>query len=289
MKKTGLISLIITLLITSCNDDEFYSDIKNGGVWMKMGDGMIVGTSDIDYYDASTYKFYLKRDLPYLKKIEQGGSLSVFVDNTEIYKCTFYPSFSSAYPTGVYISSSPLFYPEFLLSIETNIIPDPRNDDRIIEALKKYDQYHEGLFFEIQSVSKSNGKVIMNAELYNPDIFDYYYLDPDKMGMGLFHYFTNGLSFYDSNNNSYTNQETVTRPEPWNSWNKEWLSLIKSGERKKISLVYNNFEKMLPGNYRASFSFPGLTNQIKQKELLQQDSGRIWLGQLFVTKDVVID
>ena len=35
--------------------------------------------------------------------------------------------------------------------------------------------------------------MIMTCELYNPDTLDYYYLDPDKMGIGLFHYFTNGL------------------------------------------------------------------------------------------------
>ena len=307
MKKNIFLLLFSTLLIAGCNEDEasfsdpqadyssFYSDIKPGGVWLKVGDVMIIGTSDIDYYDASSHIFYLKSELSNLKKIEHGRSLSVFVDQTEIYSCSFHYVYSSSLPTGPFIWSSPFLYPEYVLMInfssysyDDNIISDPRNDDRIIEALKKYDQYHEGLHFDIQSVTMSQGKMIMDAELYNPDTFDYYYLDPDKMGMGLFHYYTNGLLLYDNNYKSYTNQETSVSPEPWNSWNVKWMSLIKSGERKKISLTYNYFEEVPPGSYQVHFSFPGLSYHIKQNDL-QQMGGRIRLGDISATKDIVID
>ena len=298
MKKISIFLLIATLFFAGCDDDNgFYSDIKSGGVWMKMGDGMIVGTSDIDYYDASTCTFYLKKDLPYLKNVFQGGSFSVYVDNTEIYKCNFIPVYSSSIPIGTYAYCSPFMYPDFILSIgfssfssdENNTIKDPRNDIRIINALKKYGQYHEGLSFEIQSVTKMNDKIIMNAELYNPDTFDYYFLDPDKMGIGLFHYFTNGLSMYDSNNKlNFSNNETIISPEPWDSWDIKWMSLIKNGERKKITLEYNNFEEIPAGYYHVFFSFPGLSYQIKQKEK-NQVGGRIWLGNIYVTKDFIIE
>ena len=249
MKKINFIFFITALFFIGCEDDRFHSDTKPGGVWIEMGDGMVVGTSDIDYYVASSYMFYLKRDVPYLENVVHGGSFSIFVDNTEIYTCNIIPSYSSSFPSGHYFSS-PLFFPKNILSIgfashsydETSISPDLRNDTRIIDALKRYRQYHEGLSFEIQSVTKSKGRMNMTGELYNPDTFDYYYLDPDKMGIGLFHYFTNGLYLYDGHYRSYMHYGTSIQLDPWNSWNKKWLSLIKRGERKKISLTYDTFE-----------------------------------------------
>ena len=295
MKNIKFILLIITMLIVGCDDDDdFYSDVKPGGVWMKMGDGMIVGTSDIDYYDASNYTFYLKHELPYLTNAMNGGHFSVFVDREEIYQCTVHPIYSSKMPSGVFVSGLP-FSPGFILQMNfgyiidaTKPIIDPRNDKRIIGALKKYGQYHEGMSFEIQSVTKSNNKMILTAELYNPDTFAYYYLDPDKMGIGLFHYFTNGLSLGDQNHNYYTHKEVVITPEPWDSWDKNWMSLIKSGERKRIIIEYNNFEEIPPGNYMAHFSFPGLPFITEKKEIQQAD-GRIWLGGIYVIKDFVIE
>ena len=307
MKKNVFILLIFTLLIAGCSGDDaslsdpqegygsLSSDVNPGGVWLKVDGVMIIGTSDIDYYDASSHIFYLKSELPNLKEVEHGKSLSVFVDQTEIYSCSFHSLLSSSVPTGPYILSDIFLYPLYVVKINfssfsygDNIITDPRDDDRIIEALKKYEQYHEGMSFEIQSVKMSQGKMIVDAELYNPDTFDYYYLDPDKMGMGLFHYYTNGLLLYDNNYKSYTTQETPVSPEPWDSWNIKWMSLIKSGERKKISLTYNSFEEVPPGSYQAHFSYPGLSHHVKQNEL-QQTAGRIRLGDIPATKDIVID
>ena len=295
MKKISFLLLIATLFFTGCDDDDFYSDVKPGGVWMKMGDGMVVGTSDIDCYYASTSTFFLKKDLPYLKKADYGGSFSVFVDNTEIYNCTIKSIVSSSFPEGIFLMNAP-FYQTYIMPIgfssflsdKKNVIPDLRNDPRIINALKKYGQFREGLKFEIQSVKKSNGNMIFTGELYNPDTFDYYYLDPDKMGMGLFHYFTNGLSLYDMNFTSYTNREIFIEPDPWDSWDKKWMSLLKRGERKKISLSYNNFEEVPPGNYHAYFSFPGLSYTTEKKEIRQAD-GRIWLGNISVAKEFIIE
>ena len=338
MKKINFIFLIVALFFMGCDDDGLYSnidedsysdyydgyssiswDIKPGGVWMKMGDGMVVGTSYIDYYVASTHMFFLKGDLPYLEKDDPGRSFSVFVDDKEIYNGVFHSILSSSMPSGNYILSSPHLFPKNILSIvfssfsydQTTIISDLRNDPKIIEALKKYNQYHEGMYFEIQSVTKSkadmtmtdglhnsdttglSGKIkwkwIMTGELYNPDTFDYYHLDPDKMGMALFHYFTNGPSLYSDNlNKSYSLNVASTQPDPWNSWDMKWMSLIKSGERKKISLTYDTFEEIPSGSYKAYFSFPGLSMQLKQDDIQQAD-GRIWMGELFVTKDITVE
>jgi len=165
---------------------------------------------------------------------------------------------------------------------------DPRSDKRIITALKKHGQYRAGLHCEIQSVQISNGKVVLNFELSNSDIIDYYYLDPDKMGIGLFHYFTNGPTFINVPfTKHFTHQETVVHPVPWDSWEKGWLTLIKSGERKNISITYNHFDVIPAGKYKVYFEFPGLNYGISQQDLILND-GRIWLGSIGTEIDITI-
>ena len=257
------------------------------GLWLKMGDGSFVSTSDIDFYDVSLHTIYLKKKASYLKNIH--GTVSMYVGNEEIYKCTIHSGLCSHIPMG-----QPYIYD--LISNEEKICilfnpnneqqVDPRSDERIFAALQKNNQYHEGLRCEIQSVDVSSEKIVLNIELYNPDTFDYYHLDPDKMGIGLFHYFTNGLYFRNDKYQSFTHKETVVRPEPWNSWEKEWLTLIKSGECKIISITYQHFAVIPTGKYKMIFCFPGLS-RISQENWILED-GRIWMGSICTEKDIII-
>jgi len=293
MKKTGFLLIAVFLLIAGCTLMEKTS--PNGGdFWLKMGDGTIVSASDIDYYDVSAHLIYLKKGLPYLKTGWNHGTMSVNVDHEEIYECTFHSVICSHIPslyayTSFFLDDiiQIIIHPFAYSNIEQEI-NDPRSDERIISALKNNGLYHEGLRCEVLSVNYSQGKLVLIIEISNPDSFDYYYLDPGKMGMGLFHYYTNGLSIMnDSRTQFFTHHETVIRPEPWNSWKKEWLSLIQSGESKNISITYQHFDNIPAGNYKMSFSFPGL-NSLSQKER-EYRNGRIWMGAIFVWKDITIN
>jgi len=290
MKKTGCILIAVFLLMAGCTLMENFSTI-GGDFWLKMGDGSIVSASDIDFYDVSLHTIYLKKEVPYLKKaIYNHGTMSVYVDNTQIYECTFHSLACSHIAAGVSVYNyyddiiHIHFQPSFYSDVE---ITDPRNDRRIIAALKNNRLYHEGLRCEIQSVNYSNGKLTLNLELSNPDTFDYYHLDPDKMGIGLFHYFTNGPYIWNNPyTNTYTHQETVIQPVPWDSWDKKWLSLIKSGAQKNISITYQRFDKIPAGKYRMSFTFPGFYRLSKEERHL--GSGRIWMGSIYKENEITI-
>ena len=286
--------------LAGCDKNETLNDDETGftgGLWLKMGDNTIVCTSDIDFYDISTHMIYLKKKISYLEEVGyDSGILSVNVNKDEIYQCSIHSSLSSFLPQGVFIWGPPFVkediirfsFMQFLNEKFEPTVKDPRNDERIIAALKKYKQYHEGLHCELQSCDYSNGKLVLNIVLYNPDTFNYYYLDINKMGLGLFHYYTNGPTFWDIQyTKSYSHQETVIQPNPWDSWKKEWLSLIKSGERKKISITYTKFDKMPAGKYKMSFAFPGLDIVKSQKELVLKD-GRIQMGGIEIQKDITI-
>ena len=141
---------------------------------------------------------------------------------------------------------------------------------------------HAGLQTEVQSIRfLPNNQVSFEFQLYNPDTFDYLFLDPEKMGIGIFHYFTNGLVFLNEDNPQYYYPKiSVVQPEPWNTWKKEWMSVIRSGEIKQFTITYNQFDSMPPGNYLAFFSFPGLPGYFIDKKDLNQSEGRIWLGEI---------
>jgi hypothetical protein len=241
---------------------------------------------------------YLKKKIPYLKDIDHfdRDAMSVHVGNDEIYSCLFYSFYQSSVPTGAYISGPPfnkediirISFMQYFNANNEPTIKDPRNDKRIIAALKSHNQYHEGLHINIQSVQISGRKVVLNLVLSNHDTFNYYYLDPDKMGFGLFHYFTNGPTFInDPYTNHFTHRETVIHPDPWDSWKTAWLTLIKSGESKDIQITYNQFDIMPAGKYKMYFEFPGLNYGISQKDLTLSE-GRIWMGSIGIERDVTV-
>ena len=124
------------------------------------------------------------------------------------------------------------------------------------------------------------GEMELQLELTNRDEVNYYYLDPEKMGMGLFHYFTNGLVLWDADErHSYTHETDDNQPDPWDTWSLQWMSLLEGGNSVRITMDYSHFETLSPGTYQVTFQFPGLGSQVERDDLAQRH-GRIWLGQL---------
>jgi hypothetical protein len=262
------------------------------GFHMNTGNLIILEQNEIDYYDFSAHLIYLKDEHSLIKSIS-GALIDIYVDSTLIYPLVLYPMITSSYsPYGANILSWPSLYPDNVVFIDYadfSGLTDKRNDDRIIDVLKKYGRFHEGLSCDIQSIQvTTDNKVKLDLTLSNNDTFDYYYLDPVKMGLKLFHYFTDGLILTDNQENKYMQRIGSIPPVPWNSWNMGWLSLIKMGGKIDISILYDQFDTIPPGQYQASFQFPGLTYQIKKSDI-QQEEGRIWLGEMTITKDITIE
>ncbi len=289
-------TIIILVLIFGCEkrDNDLDIEIKDG-FSLVINDSITYNSNSIDFYDFSSHLVYLKAGHNFT--FSNRGTFSVLVDNELIYTGHMFPGYSSYLPMGPVIHCAPTFYGDYIIPIGFNQFidstghsnKDPRDDSRIIEALKKSNQYKKGLTSDILSVQKlSNNKVQITLQLTNLDSESLLYLDLGKMGLNLFHYFTNGLIIRDSQNNSYTHKLTVEEPEPWDSWKIDWLSVLKSNEAKTISVTYNDFDIIPSGEYTVFFNYPGLSSQI-EKEELQQNSGRIWLGQLSNTKIIDIE
>lgn len=288
---------LLLVLLFGCDQDQDEFRVTGEGLSMMINDKVVLTAKDIDYYDLSTHFIYLKGTNSFLNDKLIRDSFQIYANGEKIYSGVFRSIASSSFPIGPEIYTTQIFYGNYVLPIEYGYWiddsgkitpPDPRSDARIIDALKSWNQLHEGLQCEIRSVQfQSAGKVSMELELINNDSFSYYYLDPEKMGLGLFHYFTNGLSFYSPTlKKSFDNHVQHIQPEPWDSWQIKWLSVIGSHEKKTIWINYTNFDPIPEGQYKLHFSFPGLSHV--EKEDLVQRYGRIWLGDLDLSRDFQI-
>jgi hypothetical protein len=296
MKTFLTIIALIFLFIIGCDRDELPA--PGDGLSMTIGDRVVLTAKDIDYYDLSTHFVYLKGDNSFLTDKLVRDSFQIYANNKEIYAGVFHSGYMSSMPIGPAIYAPNLFYGNYVVPITFvnhfdqtgKIVPrtDPRKDSRIIDALKSHNQLHVGLQCEIRSVQFSSlNQIKMELELINNDSFNYYYLDPEKMGLGLFHYFTSGLSFWSPTlQKMFENHVKHIQPEPYDSWQMNWLSVIGSHEKKSISINYTNFDPIPTGQYKLYFRFPGL-GHVEKADLVQQN-GRIWLGELDLSRDFQI-
>ena len=270
------------------------------GLCISFGDSILINHEDIDYYDYSTHIIYLKENHPLFQNPvdwELGGmSFEVYSLEENIYSGVLFPAWWSSMPSGAYIQW-PSFYPGYVIKIEfmsppvymkTDTTADPREDERIVEALQQYGQYHQGIALELGDIQfSSSGRLSFSYTLTNEDSFDYYVLSPDKMGTGLFHYFTNGLYLYNEETGWLQHQIGVESPEPWDLWETGWLDRLNHQTSKTYRIEYDEFDQVPPGTYFFYFRFPGLTHV--DQEDREGDGALIWMGELEFSGEIKIE
>jgi hypothetical protein len=283
MKNSLHYGMVILLLVISCkkNDQD---------VFFKIGKDLEYKFTDIALYDTSANIMYFKSVRDEFKDIEKNTFM--FLDNNdEIYSGFFWPGYMSSIPTGPFIYSPPSMFGNYALEIENWYAgkPDLRKDPRMISLLEQNKLLHSGLAISTSSIEITGSQLTYKFTITNHDQTDLLILDPDKTGPNLFHYFTNGLNIKDlSYNEVFTSNFQVRIPTPWNSFEIGWLTLLKSGESKHYTINYIINTPLSPGNYNASFAFPGLSNQVPLDQLYQGNS-RIWLGEVQITQRLTIE
>ncbi len=126
--------------------------------------------------------------------------------------------------------------------------------------------------------------VILELELRNEDPVNYYYWDPEKLGMECYHYVTNGLRLLDEIGQSYKHHVQALS---WAHADPDRMSLLESDSSVVLTITYEHFDELRPGNYSAQFRFPG-PYKVESREDLDQENGRIWLGEIDMYAEVVI-
>jgi hypothetical protein len=303
--KRILLSIGIGLLCFTCDredppDRNWEPGALTNGFCISFGDSILLNHEDIDYYDFSTHMVYLKEPLPLFEEPFRPDlanmPFTVYALKKPIYSGTLFPAWYSSIPNGAFVQWPP-FNPAFIIEIgyrslvyttRPDTIPDPREGEQIIEALNRYGQYHPGLSLSVDGIQLDpSGKVSFSYTITNNDSFNYYVLSPEKMGAGLFHFFTNGLTLYNQESGWLTPQMEVITPEPWDSWDEGWFDLLKNHTSRKYTIHYDQFDEIPPGLYDTHFVFPGL-HHVEQSDLLLVQ-GRIWLGEIGFSSEVTIE
>jgi hypothetical protein len=300
MKKPLLIAATIILILTSCENDKSETELVpkeepkpansiDPDVIFRIGTSLSYKYSDIDLYDSSTHVLYFKTNHPEFDENSQ-SYFRFYVDTVTIFKGDFWPSFRSDLPTRPYISTWPFWFQNYVLRIENreNNKPDLRNDPRIIQAFKARDLLHSGLLVTMNSIECGVSLITFSYTVTNKDQSKLLIMDPNKMGLNYFHYFTNGLIFWKSPNTAAITVKIQSQsPPPSNTWINDWLTEISPGESKTFTINYPVTTPMSSGEYKVTFTFPGLFSL--NKDLLFQVNGRIWLGDFKATKNIVIN
>lgn len=282
MKKLLLIGIVAILNLASCEK-------INNEVFFRTGSGLEYKFSDMVLYDTSANVLYFKKVHGEFSDIES-GSFSFLDKGDPIYTGSFWPGYSSSGPTGPFIMSPPSFYGNYALKIDNWNAgkPDVRKDPRLIEILKQNNLFHSGLTISSSSIEITGTQLTFKFTVTNKDESDLLIFDINKTGPNLFHYFTNGLFIYDlSHNEVFASTIQHQAPDPWDSWNIDWLSELKSGDSKEFTINYIINTPLNPGVYYTTFEFPGLAHQVTIEQL-HQGTARVWLGDIELGKTITI-
>jgi hypothetical protein len=260
-------------------------------VFFRLGTGQEYSFKDIELYDTSVHILYFRENQDYLGKMFE-NSFAFLNDGEIIYEGSFYSGYSSSLPNGPFILS-PSVYGTYALKIDNWSGPDKsdvRKDPVLINILKQNNLLHSGLQISASSINIQDSRLTYKFTVTNLDQTSLMIIDPDKTGLNLFHYFTNGLYIRDmSHEEVFSSNILSQKPDPWDSWERDWLSELKSGDSKEFTIIYAIENPLASGEYETSFEFPGLGvgGQVSKDQLYQGNS-RIWLGRISTRKSLII-
>lgn len=298
--------LVLGVLSMACErndpdpEESIFSNQLTNGFCISIGDSILINHHDIDYYDYSTHFIYLKKSHPiFTDPVDwelANQAFTTYAFKEEIYTGIIFPAWASSIPSGPFIQW-PSFYPGYIVPIDfmsppgnlrPDTLTDPRSDQRIVDVLQEYGQYHKGISLELGSVQVDDpGKVTFTYTLHNEDSYDYFVLSPEKMGTGLFHYFTNGLYLFNQETGWLQHQVDVEAPEPWDSWETVWLDRLNHNSSRTYEIEYDEFDQIPPGTYSLHFRFPGLSHVALEDR--NMNGALVWMGELTISTEILID
>lgn len=285
MKNVLTVGLIFTCLLhAGCSlfDSSDY-EVADGDFQLINDGKVVLSLSGIEYYDFSSHILYLQPNADFEAIMEQIGGSEIRVKQKPIYSIVDHSPHSSSIPKDPFVLRDFGVFGNFGFQISFIGLDsqDPRMDPRIIRTLEQAGKYRAGIQAEITKISQLSGnKLQLTILLRNEDPENYYFLDPSKMGMPLFNYFSNGPFFFDASKQMYSyHNMPAERVEPYDRWDIAWMSVLPKNQNKMLTLEYT-FDELPSGEtLDIQFSFPGFHFQIHDRNELFRQEGRIWLGE----------
>jgi hypothetical protein len=283
-----LFGFLILMISNSCDSDHI-GDLNDSDLTIEFSDGTLLTKNEINFYDSSTNTYFLKSEL---KSDSPWTSFKVKVNNDSIFGGVFHScELSSPPPTPYYISNC-FFSGRDILTIDYYGNEDNTlNDSRIINSLKESNKLRHGLSFQIDSIkviaSDNQTDVVSTVTIKNNDNIAYYIPDLNKMGEKYYTDYTGGLSFSKINNGLSSFIKDSNSDRQRDDIKIDDLTKLKANSELTYTYKSRNYHAIPAGEYRVRARFMGIVYTASDFEL-NQDDGRIWVGQIETYKEGVI-
>jgi hypothetical protein len=283
-----LVGFLIILILNSC-DSIFNIEQNNSDLSIEFSDGNILKESDIEFYDSSTHTFFLKSDLKFKAPIR---NFKIKVDGDSIIGGQLHSCVLSSFPPTPYSISDCFFSGRNILEIAyygsgENIL----NGSKIQESLIENKKFRHGLSFQINSVKvvklNSQTDVITKITIKNNDNIAYYIPDVNKMGERYYTDYTGGLSFSNINKGPSSFIKNSNSDRQRDEIKISDLSKLAANSEVSYTYTSRNYHEIPVGTYRVSARFMGIVYTASDFEL-NQNNGRIWVGEINSYKSVVV-
>ena len=262
---------------------------NNSDLSIEFSDGTILNENEIEFYDSSTHTFFLKSHLKFNAPIK---NFKIKVDSDSIIGGMFHSCvLSSMPPTPYYISDC--FFSGFNIfkigyyGAGENIL----NGSKIQESLIENKKFRHGLSFQINSVQvvkmNSQTDVITKITIKNNDKIAYYIPDVNKMGERYYTDYTGGLSFSNINKGPSSFIKNSNSDRQRDEIKISDLSKLEANSEVSYTYTSRNYHEIPAGEYRVSARFMGIVYTASDFEL-NQNKGRIWVGEINCTKNDII-
>jgi hypothetical protein len=250
---------------------------------------------DLALYDFSTHCIYLKSDKASLFENFALGHFEPFLMNKPFvvvvggdprYLGCLHSGALSTVPPAPYMSELDVwYYPQDILHIarDRTLSQDMRLDPRVRESLIRAGLFHGGLTLELNSVT-----VLRNADtstveyrftLRNDDRDPLYAFDPDRTGIDLFHYYTNGVVFSSEYQPPiWSEYKTVATPNPCDSWQPSCFTRIQAEQSIQRTVTLRGYPRIPKGQYTCRLTYLG-PKMIERSQRSLAD-GRYWIGEI---------
>jgi len=282
------IGFLIIMISNSCDSDPEV-ELNDSELEIEFSDGTILTENEIEFYDSSTHTFFLKSDL-----VSQDAltNFKIRVDTDSILGGVFHSCVLSSMPPTPYYISDCFFSGHDVLTIgfygkDENVL----NDSRILNSLIENNKFHKGLSCQIDSVTiiESAGKtdVVSTITIKNHDNIAYYIPDVNKMGDQYYTDYCGGLSFSNINTGLSSFIKDSNSDRQRDDIKIDDLSKLESNSEMTFTYTSRNYHEIPSGEYKVKARFMGIVYTASNFEL-NQDNGRIWVGEIYSYKNGVI-
>ncbi|MGE5365429.1 MAG: hypothetical protein ACM3SM_14955 [Bacteroidota bacterium] len=254
-----------------------------------------ISDKDIEFYDWSSHLIYLKKSKSsFFPSVNGQLSIPDSWDFKPFVLASKDKKFLAGYFQPIWTNEMWPFanmldfdlehyYPDDIVYLDWPFFPaeDRRQNEEMKAYLKSINLLHEGIKLTIDSLFITNNSdtatIRYNYTVRNMDSDNLYVLDPDKMGTNLYHYFTNGVVFYNDNEKIlYESRYKTLQPDPFDSYDSKWFTKIESGKTISRSVVLKGYPHLPSGLYYFKLNFGSPINISRQNR--QLSDGRYWIG-----------